>query len=159
MLSAFAQYCQSVLTFGLQISLQFRTQQPCWLGCRLSVLLIRLFLFVPVFLFHSSHRSKKGISPAVMSKGEEMGSQRRDGVDGRPTGRRRTDRETETATETETDAGNGTHSPPRKLKDSSTMSVGGKTGSSGKRTKSRISEAQTTLPLKKRNRTLGCRGR
>lgn len=82
-----------------------------------------------------------------------MGSQRRDGADGRPTARHRTDRETET------DAENGTHSPPRKLRDSSTMSVGGKTGSSGKKMKNRISEAQTTLLLKKRNRTLGCRGR
>lgn len=111
--------------------------------CCLSVLLIRLFLFVPVSLFHSSHRSKKGIRPVVMSKGEEMGSQRRDGVDGRQTVRNQTDPETET--ETEADAENGTHSPPRKLKDSSTMSVGGKTGSSGKKTKNRISGAQTTL--------------
>lgn len=95
--------------------------------------------------------------PVVMSKGGEMGSPRRDGVDGRQTVRNQTDRETETVTEA--DAENGTHSPPRMLKDSSTMSVGGKTGSSGKKMKSRISEAQTTLLLKKRNRTLGCQGR
>lgn len=86
-----------------------------------------------------------------------MGSQRRDGVDGRQTTRRPTGHERETVTET--DAESETRSPPSRLRDSSTMSGAGKPGSSGKKMKSTISEAQTNLLLKKRNRTLGCQGR
>lgn len=104
-----------------------------------------------------SHRNRKGIRPVVRSTGGEMGSQRRDGVDGRQTARHLTDHERETVTET--DAESETRSPPSRLRDSSTMSVAGKTGSSEKKTKSTISEAQTTLLLTKRNRTLGCQGR
>lgn len=86
-----------------------------------------------------------------------MGSQRRDGVDGRQTTRHLKGHERETVTET--DAESVTRSPPSRLRDSSTMSGAGNTGSSEKKMKSTISEAQTTLLLKRRNRTLGCQGR
>lgn len=87
----------------------------------------------------------------VTSRGEGTANQRSGGADGSQTGRER-------ETVAETDAGSEMNLPPSKLRGSSTMSAGGKTGSTMKKTKNKILDTTRTLLLKK-SPALNCRGR
>lgn len=88
---------------------------------------------------------------AVMSREEGMASLRTGGADGSQTGRGR-------ETVAETGAGSEMRSPPNKPRGSTTMSAGGKTGSTMKKTKNKILDAPRTL-LSKKSPALNCRGR
>lgn len=87
----------------------------------------------------------------AMSEEEEMVSQRKGAVGGNQTDHGR-------ETMAGTDTGNEMHLPPKKLRDGSMMSGGGKIAIAVKKTKKRILEAQMSLLLRKRSQTLNCRG-
>lgn len=87
----------------------------------------------------------------AMSEEEEMVSQRKGAAGGS-----QTDHGRETVVETDTES--EMHLPPKKLREGSMMSGGGKTAIGVKKTKKRILEAQMSLLLRKRSQTLNCRG-